>query len=79
MKTTTHLLSHGDYTSIKLVFDKGEFKQVLDFSSARKLPIVWEIIRSYTSMDKECIFGNINIENLIKYTKRILETSKTYK
>ena len=43
----TYTPSHGDYTSCQLICDKDKVRAVIDFSSAAKLPAVWEIMRSY--------------------------------
>ena len=42
-------------------------KAIIDFVNAAELPITWEIIRSYSYIDKECINGSFNIDNLVEY------------
>ena len=44
-----------------------------DFIKTKKLPIVWEIARSYSYIDKDAKEGKINIENLVEYTKKVAE------
>ena len=46
-KGITYTPSHGDYTSCQLICDEDHVKAVIDFTSAAKLPAVWEIMRSY--------------------------------
>ncbi|WP_027206468.1 phosphotransferase [Butyrivibrio fibrisolvens] len=46
-KGITYTSSHGDYTACQLICDDEKVKAVIDFSSAAKLPAVWEIMRSY--------------------------------
>ena len=43
----TYTPSHGDYTACQLICDGDHVKAVIDFSSASKLPAIWEIMRSY--------------------------------
>ena len=50
---------------------KNKIKVILDFIKIKRLPVVWEIARSYSYIDKECQEGMINIENLIAYTKQV--------
>ena len=63
----TILKTHGDFGIIQLIY--GKETTVIDFATARELPIIREIIRSYACADKDCIDGNINIDNLILYVK----------
>ena len=37
------------------------------------MPVAWEIIRSFTYIDKESANGDLNIENLVDYTKKVME------
>lgn len=48
--------------------DKNE-TTVIDFETAKKLPIVWEIMRSYSYIDSEAKDGELNIDTLIEYFK----------
>lgn len=59
---------HGDYSIQQLIFNRDKIT-ILDFITYRKLPISWEIIRSYSYADKDCKDGKININNLIAYLK----------
>lgn len=53
-KKLTYKSTHGDYTAMQFLCDKNGIKAVIDFSSARKLPAVWEIMRSYTQSAADC-------------------------
>lgn len=57
---------HGDFSVQQLIFNKQTIS-ILDFASFRKIPLCWEIIRSYSYADKKCKNGRIKIDNLIKY------------
>lgn len=50
----TYVASHGDYQGCQLIFGGNEIKAVIDFSSARTLPAVWEIMRSFTQTSQKC-------------------------
>ena len=77
IKNITHKVSHGDYSSLQFIYDsKNKIKVILDFIKIKILPVVWEIARSYSYIDKECQEGMINIENLIAYTKQVAKFTK---
>lgn len=61
--------SHGDYNNLQILCDKNkkEIKAIIDFSSAARVPAVWEIIRSYTYGAKECKKGNLINEHKLKF------------
>lgn len=60
----TMLNSHGDFCSQQLIYNDNKEPTIIDFEKAKKLPIVWEVIRSYSYIDKE-----FEIENLVDYFK----------
>ena len=59
--------SHGDYSILQLICGSGEIRGVIDFSASCCLPVVWEIIRSYTYSDPKCSEGRIDVRNLKDY------------
>lgn len=59
--------SHGDYSVQQLIYNDNEETTVIDFETAKRLPIVWEVIRSYSYIDKEAKNGEFNINILIDY------------
>jgi len=65
--------THGDYKINQIICGKDEINAIVDFTSACIHPICWEIIRSYSLADKDCIDGSINIENFKKYVACFLE------
>lgn len=68
----THKVSHGDYSSLQFIYDnENKIKAIIDFIKVKKLPIVWEIARSYSYIDKEARDGKINIKNIVEYTKEV--------
>ena len=71
----TYTPSHGDYTACQLICDKNHVKAVIDFSSAAKLPAIWEIMRSYIQSGA-CRDGkSFDIEDFAQYVKEYMKYS----
>ena len=47
----TYCSTHGDYQGCQLICDDEHIKAVVDFSSARVLPVVWEIIQDIDELE----------------------------
>ena len=69
LKKLTMLNSHGDFCSQQLIYNDKKDPTIIDFEKAKKLPIVWEVIRSYSYIDKDSKHGNINVDTLVDYFK----------
>lgn len=65
----TIMNSHGDYSVQQLIYNDKEKTTVIDFETAKKLPIIWEVMRSYSYIDKEAKNGNLNLNTLVDYVK----------
>lgn len=65
----TIMNSHGDYSVQQLIYNDKEETTVIDFETAKKLPIIWEVMRSYSYIDKEAQNGNLNLNTLVDYVK----------
>ena len=65
--------THGDYNVLQLIFSRNKVKAVIDFSSCEKIPVCWELIRSYTLSSKECRYGIIDVDNFTGYIKEYLK------
>ena len=63
--------THGDYCNLQLIYNNKKDITVIDFETAKKMPIIWDIMRSYCYMDKEAKDGIINIENLKEYIREV--------
>lgn len=61
--------AHGDYSVQQLIYNGSEEPAVIDFETAKRLPIVWEVIRSYSYIDKDAKDGELNIDTLVEYFK----------
>lgn len=72
LEKMTILNSHGDYTVSQFIYNKDKnIEVVLDFITAKYMPIAWEIIRSYIYIDKKYRHGKFNFDNFITYVQTI--------
>lgn len=72
----TYVASHGDYQGCQLIFDGDEIKAVIDFSSARTLPAVWEIMRSFTQTSQKCReSATIDVTDFCSYVAEYMKHS----
>lgn len=69
MKNLTVLNTHGDYNVLQFIYKDGKINAVIDFVSACKMPVVWELIRSYSYIDKDAINGDFNLDTFVEYVK----------
>lgn len=79
MKNLTIKNTHGDYSVLQFIYFNSKIKSVIDFVSACKMPIVWEVIRSYSYIDINAKDGKIDIENLVNYVKEFMKYVKLNK
>ena len=63
--------THGDYCNLQLIYNDKKEITVIDFEAAKRMPIIWDIMRSYCYMDKDAKDGNINIKNLKEYVREV--------
>lgn len=69
MKNLSVLNTHGDYSVLQFIYKNGTINAVIDFVSACKMPIVWELIRSYSYIDKDAKDGEFNLDTFVDYVK----------
>lgn len=50
----TYSATHGDYQGCQLIWTENGVRAVIDFSSARTLPAVWEVMRSFVQSCEVC-------------------------
>ncbi len=72
----TYCSTHGDFQGCQLIFEKGEIKAVIDFSSASCLPVTWEIMRSFVQSSNYCrTNATVNIKAFCEYVREYLKFS----
>ena len=76
MDKISYCTTHGDFSYLQFIYDHGKVNSIIDFIRVKKLPIVWEIMRSYSYMGKECKNTEINIDNLVLYVKEFMKSVK---
>lgn len=76
VKKLTMLNSHGDFCIQQLIYNNQKEPTIIDFEKAKRLPIVWEVMRSYSYIDKELKEGNINIDTLVDYFNEFMKYIK---
>lgn len=69
MNKITMTNSHGDYCVEQFIYNEKTEPTLIDFEKAKKIPIVWEIMRSYSYIDKDVKNGELNINTLVEYFK----------
>lgn len=69
MKNLTIKNTHGDYNLLQFIYKEGKVVAVIDFVSACQMPIVWELIRSYSYIDSEAKDGKFNLDTFVEYVK----------
>lgn len=69
MNKLTIMNTHGDYSVLQFIYKNDKINAIIDFVSACKMPIIWEVIRSYSYIDPKAKDGKIDINNLVEYVK----------
>lgn len=73
----TYSSTHGDYQGCQLICGDNHIKGVIDFSSARVLPAVWEVIRSYVQSSAKCMENAvIDINGFCTYVQEYMKYSE---
>lgn len=65
--------THGDYMITQLICKDGGINGVIDWTTACRHPLVWEIVRSYVYASPLCADGEIDIDDFTKYLSAYLE------
>lgn len=63
----------GDFSIMQFIYQNEKVIAVLDFAKSKKMPFVWEIIRSYSYIDENCKNGRINEEVFKQYIQKVRE------
>lgn len=68
--------THGDYQGCQIIGKDGEIRAVIDFSSARALPLVWEVMRSFVqSSDVSRADATVDCDALCDYVREYLKVN----
>ena len=73
-KRLSYYNSHGDFTTNQLVIN--DKINIIDFTSACKQPIIWEITRFFFHADKSALNGKLNINRFNKYLEKYTDVLK---
>ncbi|MCI8280406.1 MAG: phosphotransferase [Lachnospiraceae bacterium] len=72
--------SHGDYNTYQWICKGDIITAVIDFGSCSNLPVIWELIRSYTYGGKECKDGaDIDVNLYCEYLRYYLKVNELNK
>ena len=61
--------THGDFNVLQFIYKNNHINSVIDFVSACRMPVVWELIRSYSYIDKDVKNGIFNLDTFTDYIK----------
>ncbi|MCH5272779.1 MAG: phosphotransferase [Lachnospiraceae bacterium] len=73
----TYKFSHGDYCAMQYLCSGDKIKAVIDFATAKKIPAVWEIMRSYMQSAKDT--GNpfeFDVSKFCRYVRCYMQFSR---
>ena len=72
----TYKSTHGDYNAMQYLCSGNRIKAIIDFASAKKIPAVWEIMRSYmqSANDTKDPF-DFDISKFCEYVRRYMHYS----
>lgn len=68
--------THGDFNVLQFIYKNNKIISILDFAAAAKMPIVWELIRSYSYMDYKAVNATFDLGNLKKYVNEFQKIIK---
>lgn len=76
-KGLTRKNSHGDYNTYQWICNGANITAVIDFGSCSNLPVMWELIRSYTYGGRECKDGQaIDVNRYCEYLRHYLKLTE---
>ena len=70
----TYCPTHGDFQGCQTIWDGDTLRAVIDFSAAKILPAVWEVMRSYVQSSAECrATARIDANGLRDYVREYMK------
>ncbi|MBQ9120506.1 MAG: phosphotransferase [Lachnospiraceae bacterium] len=61
--------THGDYMISQLLCENNEIKGIIDWTTACRHPLIWEVVRSYIFMAPECKEGRLDVDCFERYLR----------
>lgn len=61
--------THGDYNVLQFIYHNNQIKAIIDFEAVTSMPIVWEIIRSYSYIDIKASSGTFDLKHFKAYVE----------
>ena len=69
----TYCPTHGDFQGCQTVWEGDRLRAIIDFSSAKRLPAVWEVMRSYVqSSSYSRATARIDLDAMREYVREYL-------
>lgn len=68
--------THGDYMISQFICKNNSITGIIDWTTACKHPLIWEVVRSYIFMAPECKNGDFDFEKFERYLKTYLQKGK---
>lgn len=65
--------THGDYMISQFICDDHAIKGIVDWTTACRHPLVWEVVRSYIFMAPECKEGWLDVDKFEHYLRTYLK------
>lgn len=63
----TYKNTHGDYTVNQMICDESKIKAVIDWTSACRHPVIWELSRSFFYAEPTCMEGKVDDKKFAEY------------
>lgn len=71
--------THGDYMISQLICGEDSINGIIDWTTACRHPLIWEVVRSYIFMASECKRGVLDIDKFERYIKAYLKKGRLSK
>ena len=78
MNNMTLKNTHGDYSVMQFIYKDDKIAGILDFAACGCMPIAWEVIRSYSYIDKD-VFNIDTFKNYVKEFEKYVSLNKSDK
>lgn len=72
----TYANTHGDFTVNQIICNDGKVEAVIDWTSACRHPVIWEVTRSFFYADPSCIHGHFDEKRYEEYVNAYCSVSE---